>query len=530
MTQPEPSPVIGRHPNTRIILGPPGTGKTTRLMTLLEAEIADGVAPEAIGFVSFTKAAVTEAKDRAVAKFALDPERFDGFRTIHSQAYALIGREKQPMKSSDWRAFCDRYRYQLSEADPKNAEEPGQSPQNTDDDQLRAAHEWSRVRLVSIREGLRTYQGAVRADDVELFATRYAQFKVDTKRIDFTDMLEQCLRRGLARRRKVLFIDEVQDLSPLQIALVKLWMAESERVYIAGDDDQAIYTFGGAEPDWLIELAKIHPVDVLDRSWRCPRDPHALAMKVIGRNRRRVAKPYSPREEVGSVSVASREGAIAAIRSGESTFVLCRNVRTIRSIVGDLFHARIAYLSERGGLNPLGRASLLAAVNAAISLGAGLNVPNSALKNLGEYVAAPLFGPRGTKGTIMARADLDPDEVDEWPIGVLREAIRSRGPVAILTLGKVDDETREYLAAVIAKHGKVPIPEVIVTTIHGSKGREAQHVIVFSDVAFPVASSMRDDPEPENRAAYVAVTRTRDRLTIVRPETKHFYAYPLAGA
>ena len=519
-----------RHPNTRIILGPPGTGKTTRLMALLESELAAGVPPEAIGFVSFTKAAVTEAKDRAVAKFGLDPERFDGFRTIHSQAYALIGREKPPMKSADWRAFCERYRYQLSEADPKNAEEPGQSPQNTDDDQLRAAHEWSRVRLVSIREGLRTYEGAVRPDDVELFATRYGEFKADTKRIDFTDMLEGCLARGLYRKRKALFVDEVQDLSPLQIALVKVWMGAAERVYIAGDDDQAIYTFGGAEPDWLISLAKDYPVDVLDRSWRCPREPHALAMKIIGRNRRRVAKPYTPREEVGSVAVASRAGAIASIRPGESTFVLCRNVRTIRSVVGDLFHARVAYLSERGGLNPLGRASLLSAVNAAISLGSGLNVPNSALKNLGEYVAAPLFGPRGTKGTIMARADIDPDEVDDWPLDTLRAVVRDKGPVSILTLGKVDNETREYLAAVIAKHGKVPIPEVIVTTIHGSKGREAHHGIVFSDVAFPVAASMRDDPEPENRAAYVAVTRTRDRLTIVRPETKHYYAYPLAGA
>ena len=59
------------HTKQTLILGPPGTGKTTRLISIMEKEIARGVKPERIAFVSFTKKATEEAADRAAEKFGL---------------------------------------------------------------------------------------------------------------------------------------------------------------------------------------------------------------------------------------------------------------------------------------------------------------------------------------------------------------------------------------------------------------------------------------------------------------------------
>ena len=90
-----------------IKLGPPGTGKTTTLLNLVDEFIQQGVRPKQIGYFSFTRKAATEAATRAADKFGLDVENdLDNFRTLHSYAFRQLGMTKEKMmKTEDYKEF-----------------------------------------------------------------------------------------------------------------------------------------------------------------------------------------------------------------------------------------------------------------------------------------------------------------------------------------------------------------------------------------------------------------------------------------
>ena len=78
-------------PHQKVIFGPPGCGKTTTLLTLLEQEMDSGVDPTRIAYFSFTRKAVIEARSRAADRFNMHPDELRYFRTLHSMTFALGG-------------------------------------------------------------------------------------------------------------------------------------------------------------------------------------------------------------------------------------------------------------------------------------------------------------------------------------------------------------------------------------------------------------------------------------------------------
>ena len=73
-----------------IILGPPGTGKTTALLELVENYLGRGISPSKIGYFAFTKKAANEALQRAMKQFNLSEDDLPYFRTLHSLAFRRL--------------------------------------------------------------------------------------------------------------------------------------------------------------------------------------------------------------------------------------------------------------------------------------------------------------------------------------------------------------------------------------------------------------------------------------------------------
>ena len=85
------------------IFGPPGTGKTTRLISIVKDAISAGMDPNRIAFMSFSKKAAEEAKTRAIAELDVDSRDLIWFRTLHSLAFNCLGMRGQDVfKGADF--------------------------------------------------------------------------------------------------------------------------------------------------------------------------------------------------------------------------------------------------------------------------------------------------------------------------------------------------------------------------------------------------------------------------------------------
>jgi len=78
-------------PNSKLILGPPGCGKTYRLIQEIKKALEEGTHPSRIGVISFTRKAIEEMVTRSCAEFSLEPSDFPFMRTSHSFGYNGLG-------------------------------------------------------------------------------------------------------------------------------------------------------------------------------------------------------------------------------------------------------------------------------------------------------------------------------------------------------------------------------------------------------------------------------------------------------
>jgi DNA helicase-2/ATP-dependent DNA helicase PcrA len=312
------------------------------------------------------------------------------------------------------------------------------------------------------------------------------------------------------------YVDEAQDLSWAQWQAIKYAFSRSTKSVIAGDDDQSIYKWSGADTETFLSLGGTQTV--LEQSYRLPRAVHEFAKGIVSKIENRYEKKFRPRDADGLVEyVQSIEG--VRIETNESTLMLVRNTYMMNKIVQFLHTQGLPYIG-RSGYSSVQRGHLTAIV-ACESLRARRTITGKQLKALAECLRVGTYLERGYKVKISLVSDKDEftyEQVNQFGIREL--------PVWDEALEGILYNTRMYYRTILANGYKLSEqPKLRLSTIHGIKGGEADHVIVYSDMANKSFEEYKRTPDSERRVAYVAVTRSKERLSIIHPYTKKFFDY-----
>lgn len=541
-------------PRSLVLIGPPGTGKTRSvLQTWLLPALRAGVPPHKILACSFTNDAADEISSRLARELGADVETFHRVcsRTIHSEAYARVRMGNPGVALYDPGERLAPDDVDATEEQPKAGEEPKRLKPTALRTAARTVWDYARNTMAQGRDVEERLQQAlprfagdrrVAAFTIEQLAAdvdEYERSKRERRQIDFTDMLEQALEYQ-PRDLELLIVDEAQDLSPLQWTLVSRWMEGARVVVLVGDPDQSIFGFAGADSVPLSWYARHQDWTVrrLAASHRVPRAAHRLARDLILQDEQRMDAPYDPAPRPGRAEDVSRTAARAALeeaaREQRPTLVLARSRKVLsEGIARELMATGVPYLSEKG-YAPLGAPKAVAMARALCDLRAERGARVRDVKVLlQELPAKTHFPPKKKQNVLIA--------INEWPedarvrvetlevMGLAVRTLLTGSLVEALRAAQVGTDRRSAalgrdraaeLDLLVDRWGPEVLdhePAVVLTTLHSSKGREAELVVIDMQMPWPSAQAIDsgDDGE-ERRLLYVGLTRTKDVLLLVR--------------
>lgn len=513
---------IKHAPSEQLIYGPPGCGKTYTLMKIIEKELEDGTPPDRIAFVSFTKKAIAEARDRAGVNFNLSAKDTPYFRTLHSMGFYWLG-----MKSSEMVSKYDMGKLGLElgvSFDSHNiyTDDGLLIPSASEGSKYLTLIQRASMRMISLDQefnenGDHRMEYAV----LEKIDTYYTRMKKEFGKFDFTDMIQQMVLQGSGPRLNVLIVDEAQDLTPLQWKQVEVLRSNTDRVYYAGDDDQAIFKYTGVDVTHLLSLSA--EPKVLAQSYRVPRSVHKLAGRIASQISVRKEKVWEPAEHEGKITYYRHMHEIEDIDEGSWT-ILSRTSKQLNDISyylkgnGILF-SRNGYLS----FDPeKARAMKLWEI---LKEGRSISVEEAqelydALPKRGDYA-------RVKYGMAKTLKNCDPQSFLSYETLVKDHGLLPEQNMDSEVLLNLPEDDARYLTAMrVRGYSVFDEPRIKLSTIHRMKGGEDDNIVLLNDMGYMSWKNYAEgDADDEHRVFYTAVTRTKHNLHILENADK--FGYPL---
>ena len=512
------------------VLAGPGSGKTRVLTRRIAHRVVTGSADTRhVLALTFTRRAAAELTSR-LRHLGLRERPTVG--TFHAVALGVLRQRAADVGRRPPELLPDRARLVAALVDSARRSGPSTT-------EVTAEIDWARARLVPPDAYARAARSAGRrpAAGVDAVGELYARYEdaKHTRRVrDLDDLLDDLADligsdRTFAEvqrwRFRHVFVDEFQDVNPLQLRLLQAWLGDQFDLCVVGDPDQAIYGWNGADPRALTEVGATFPgVTVLRLAHNHRSSPQVVAAARTVLNQPTIAhvtttRPNGPTASLAEFADARAEadGVAAAIsqrrRVGTSWgrfAVLVRTNAQVPAVLDGLARSGIPARARRAGLldDPDVRAALADAPPA--------DKPYGVRDWLAELDAAATDPERGPEARSGRPTDRPPSGID----APFRSAVSERLAAVILTARRVtlDDPPASMSAlrtALDGEHGGPAAVEVI--TFHAAKGLEWPVVVVAgceTGLVPHLSATTAEAKAEEARLLYVAMTRAEQELIV----------------
>ena len=343
-----------------LLLAVPGSGKTTVLVTRLGyMALCLGIDPAHILAVTYTVAATRELRARFTARFPELAGRTPEFRTINGLSSKIIeacGRQRGPAfalqeNTGELAALVGRIYQALN----------GDYPTDSTIREVRTAITYCKNMMLSADE--------IAAQDFGLprFAALYAHYCTalrEARQMDYDDQMAYAL--AILRKRPeilaefqerypYLCVDESQDTSRVQHAIIELLARKTGNLFMVGDEDQSIYGFRAAYPEALLRFSAVWPgakTLLLEDNYRSTPEILRLAGAFIEGSRERYPKTIRAKREPSAEAFLDRLAALRqTICAHEDAPDALLTLSTIHSSKG-LEYKRVYLLDIQDGVLP----------------------------------------------------------------------------------------------------------------------------------------------------------------------------------
>jgi superfamily I DNA/RNA helicase len=468
------------------VVGPPGTGKTRRLLNEVQKYVDKGIPLNRIGYFAFTRKAAGEARDRFLKiKTELTKKDIKYFQTLHSLAFNRLGlKEENVMQDLNYKAIGDTCGIQIKYASYETNNWNGIF---SSDSEYLGLINLARVKQISVLEqlDLNEHLSRIERDKLDAIDKEINNYKKIYNLIDFTDMIQKFLDTNDTPEFDVIFVDEAQDLSLIQWSMInKIEQDTGCDVWVAGDDDQAIFGWAGADVDSFINYdAEEIP---LTKSERVPSSIQKIALDVINRIQdNRIDKKYFPKSELGEIYERYK---ISDIDMSTGDWLILTRTKSILKSVPTYLKKKGLFFNTAQG-NSIGK-SLYEDIQYWSQLQKKIPLPDIQVQRIKERI-------KDSMNLSLQWYDAF-DNVSDSQITYMR-----------LLLLNYEDPTKEA--------------RIKVSTIHGAKGGEATNVVLFlNETANTIKGAKKSTAkqDEEYRVWYVGITRTMRNLYLIKCPNK----------
>lgn len=503
-------------PEETLIFGPPGCGKTHTMIEIVRKELANGTPPDRIGFVSFSRKSIEEARNRAGAELNLGEKDLPWFKTLHSIGFNWLGmKPAETIGPGDFKALGEMLGMAFDTNTADSLDEGMVPMSRKEGNRYLEVIARSKLKCISLEEEF-NHQA-----DYDLYWSMmthldetYSMYKSEQGKFDYTDMVEMFVQQGTAPTLDVLIVDEAQDLTPLQWRQVDVLKRSAKRVWYAGDDDQCIHRWNGVDIGSFMNACDNK--HVLGQSYRVPRSVFQLANQLANRINYRHPKEWQPRDADGSVNY-SMHWYDVDIDDGSWTIMARTNM------ILNYLQTRLkeeGYFYERYGNFSFSQKDLKA-MRTWDLLVEGKSIGIKECKEMYERMPKQGEGALLKRGAAKTFDAVDPDGFHNYDNLVAEHGLLAPKELDGATVVALSEEERYYLSAIKRRGESLEKPRIKLSTIHRMKGGEDDNILLLTDSSYPAVQN--PDQDDEHRVFYTAVTRARKNLHIVQSNSKYRY-------